>query len=400
MISVAQARQHIQSLLSVTEMKRVPLAKAAGRILAASLVADHSHPQSDISAMDGYAVRDVDAVPGKTLMVAGEVAAGARIDDTQLAEGTAMRVFTGASLPPGADRVIIQEQVTQRNGSVVLGGTIEDNRFVRPAGCDFRSGFSLDAPRRLDPAALSLAAAMNKAMIPVRCRPDVAIVPSGDELVYPGEELVQGAIVASNIYGLKAMVEQCGAKGRLLPIARDNPKSIRNVLEMALSADLIVTVGGASVGDYDLIHGVVGKIGYEQSFQRIAMRPGKPLMAGRLGGVPHIGLPGNPVSALVCGYVFLLPAIATMLGMAATGPSCGHAKLANPIPGNGPREHYMRATVTDTEHGSEIHAFNRQDSSLLSVMTAANALIVRPPFDPARKRGESVNCIGFDQFVL
>ncbi len=400
MISVAQARQHIYSLLSVTEIERIPLAGAAGRVLATSLEATHSHPQTNISAMDGFAVRDVDAVPGTTLVVAGEVAAGNCSSDSTLSKGTTIRVFTGASLPSGTDRVIIQEQVTMRNGSVVLGRTLERNRFVRPAGCDFKAGFSLDAPRLLDPAALSLAAAMNKATVPVRRRPDVAIVPSGDELVYPGNELAQGAVVASNIYGLKAIIEQCSARARLLPIARDNPKSIRNVLEMALSADLIVTVGGASVGDYDLIHDVAGEIGYEKSFQKISMRPGKPLMAGRLSGVPHIGLPGNPVSALVCGYVFLLPAIATMLGMESKGPAYSRARLTSPVSSNGPRQHYMRAQVTECSHAPEIRAFDRQDSSLLSVMTAANAFIVRRPFDPARKCGELVNYIGFDQFVL
>ncbi|MCY4541543.1 MAG: molybdopterin molybdotransferase MoeA [Rhodobacteraceae bacterium] len=399
MISVAEARQRILALLEVTEAENVPLKDATWRVLARNIVATHSHPQSAISSMDGYAVRGADALPGALLQLVGEVPAGSTYAGPSLEAGTTVRVFTGAALPQGTDRVVIQEQVCQEGTTVTLGAELEASRFIREAGCDFKPGFELTAPRKLDPASISLAAAMNFASVPVRRRPDVAIIPNGDELVYPGDDLSPGKLVASNIYGLKAIVEQAGAIARLMPIARDRKSSIRNVLEMAATADLVVTIGGASVGDYDLIESMAFEFGYERSFHKIAMRPGKPLMAGRLRSTPHVGLPGNPVSALVCGYVFLVPAVAAMLGRENGGLRMGHAQLEKSLGANGPREHYMRARVSVTDGKSSIRVFRRQDSSLLSVMSSANALAVRPPHDPARDPGETMNFIGFQGFV-
>ena len=215
---------------------------------------------------------------------------------------------------------------------------------------------------------------------------DIALIATGDELVMPGEEPGPDQIIASNSFGLKAMLEAEGATVRLLPIARDNAESLRFVLGLAASADLVVTIGGASVGDHDLVGPVAAELGMEQAFYKVAMRPGKPLMAGKLGNAAMIGLPGNPVSAMVCGTVFILPALRVMLGLPAAPVTPHTATLTADLAANGPREHYMRAVLDE----AGIAAMDRQDSALLSVLATANALIVRPPNDPERAKGEIV----------
>ena len=244
----------------------------------------------------------------------------------------------------------------------------------------------MDAPRRLRPAEIALLAAMNMGEVPVRRRPEVALVATGDELVMPGEAPGPDQIVASNAFGLKAMLEAAGAKARMLPIARDTRASLETALGLAEGCDLIVTIGGASVGDHDIIARLGPELGLERAFYKVAMRPGKPLMAGRMGTAALVGLPGNPVSAMVCGQVFVVPMIDAMLGLGARPAPRRAAPLAAPLPENGPREHYMRARLTD----GGIRAEDRQDSSLLSILSHADALLVRPPRDPARETGETV----------
>ena len=234
---------------------------------------------------------------------------------------------------------------------------------------------------------------MNAATVAVARRPAVALIPTGDELVMPGEEPGPDQIVASNNFGLKALLEAAGAEGRLLPIARDTPESLAAALALAAGVDLIVTIGGASVGELDLVRATALAHGLTLDFHRIAMRPGKPLLAGRLGPTPLVGLPGNPVSAMVCGRLFLRPAVEAMLGLPGALSAPVPARLGCAVGANGPRAHYMRARVEAGDAGWRCTPFPRQDSSLLSVLAESNALMVRPPGDPARDAGDRIEFI-------
>jgi molybdopterin molybdotransferase len=301
-----------------------------------------------------------------------------------------VRIFTGAPVPDGADLVLIQEDVERTGDTIVLGDSRDEASHIRPAGGDFPAGARMTAPRRLAPKDLALLAAMNIGLVPVTRRPVVALIPTGDELVMPGEDPGPDQLIASNGFGLQALLEAAGAEARLLPIARDTEASVAAVLDLAGDADLIVTLGGASVGDFDLVQKTALAHGLTLHFYRIAMRPGKPLMAGRFRGVPLVGLPGNPVSAMVCGHLFLRSAVAAMLGLPAALPATTPARLERALGLNGPRAHYMRAQVTAGPDGWTCNPFPRQDSSLLSVLAEANALMVRPPADPARQAGDPV----------
>ncbi len=393
MLSTAEAIDRLLALARVTGTETVPLAEAAGRVLAADAVARRTQPPFPASAMDGYAVRAAEAVAGAVLDVAGEAQAG-RAFGGALPPGAAIRIFTGAPVPEGADAILIQENATRDGDRITVTEAPAEGEYVRPAGTDFRAGATLAAPRRLTASDVALLAAMNIPEVTVARRPVVALIPTGDELVMPGEEPGPDQIVASNNFGLAAMLAAAGAEPRMLPIARDTEESLRARLDEAAGADLIVTIGGASVGDHDLVQDVAGAAGLDLSFYKIAMRPGKPLMAGRLGGAALVGLPGNPVSAMVCGEIFLRPLLDAMLGLPGAPRAREVAILAEPLGPNGPREHYMRATLTGTADGRRIcRVAPRQDSSLLSVLATANALAVRPPHAPAAEAGETVEVI-------
>jgi molybdopterin molybdotransferase len=383
MISVDAALAQLLDLVEPLEAEEIPLRHAAGRVLARDVTARRTQPPFAASSMDGYALRRAEVEPDAMFKVIGESAAGHRFDGT-LRAGQAVRIFTGAPLPDGADFIVIQEDTTRRGDLITLGHKIGTKDNIRPAGGDFGAGQQIKAPLVLRPADIALLAAMNIAPVPVTRKPVVAILATGDELVQPGETPNEDQIVASNSYGLAAMVEGIGAVARLLPIARDTPESLKQAFHLARDADLIITIGGASVGDHDLVAPVAADIGMEQSFYKVAMRPGKPLMAGRLGRAAMIGLPGNPVSAMVCGTVFVRPLLRKMLGLGEVVMPLAQAPLAVDLPGNGPRAHYMRAHLRD----GTLHPDTRQDSSLLSVLAVANALMVRPVNDPPRHKGE------------
>lgn len=385
MISVDTALAHLFDLIDVLPAETVPLTDAAGRVLAEPVTAQRDQPPFDASAMDGYAVRAHNATPGQVLHVIGEAAAGHRFDRAVNA-GQAARIFTGAPVPEGADTIVLQEDVDRTGDQITILDSHEANTWIRPAGGDFSKGAQMDAPRQLGPSDVSLLAAMNTPVVSVRRKPVVALIATGDELVMPGETPSPDQIIASNSFGLKALLQASGAEPRLLPIARDNVESLGLAFDLAQGADLVVTIGGASVGDHDLVGEVAAAHGMQQSFYKVAMRPGKPLMAGRIGASAMVGLPGNPVSALVCGHVFLVPMIRAMLGLGAQAAPRRLAPLAVDIGQNGPREHYMRATLDATG----LTPATRQDSSLLSVISAANALLIRAPHDEARKAGEMV----------
>ncbi|MEX0349576.1 MAG: gephyrin-like molybdotransferase Glp [Paracoccaceae bacterium] len=388
MISVDEARAHLFDLVSPLESETVPLAQSAGRILARDAVATRDQPPFAASSMDGYAVNSAEVELHAMFKAVGEAAAGKRFSGN-VKPGHAVRIFTGAPMPEGTDFVIIQENTERRGDLVTITDGPGTKSNVRPAGVDFKSGDRLTAPRLLSPSEVALLAAMNISDVPVSRRPVVALISNGNELVMPGETPGPDQIIASNTFGLKALFEQVGAQVRMLPVARDTAASLTTALELAEGADLVVTIGGASVGDHDLVEQVTGALGMERSFYKILMRPGKPLMAGRLRSAAMIGLPGNPVSAMVCGHIFIVPLLRYMQGLPDPLPKTREAALTAPLPENGPRAHYMRATIDD----NGIAAAENQDSSLLRVLASANALIVRPPKDPAREPGETVDYI-------
>jgi molybdopterin molybdotransferase len=389
MISVEEALAACLALSNPVGEEAVPLAGAGGRVLTRSVIAAHDQPPFAASAMDGYALRVADRGPGARLKVVGEAPAG-RAWAGRLGAGEALRIFTGAPVPEGADCVVIQEDVTRERDWITLGAALDGGANIRPAGADFRIGARIEAPRRLSPADVALAASMNVPVVTVSRRPEVALIATGDELVSPGEDPRPDQIVASNSYGLKAMVEAEGARARLLPIARDSRASVAQVLNLAGGADLIVTIGGASVGDHDLVGEVAEAMGLERAFYKVAMRPGKPLMAGRIGGAVLLGLPGNPVSSMVCGQIFLVPMLRAMMGLPAGERRRFPARLGRDLPENGPRAHYLRSDLMPGNDFPEITPYSSQDSSLLTVLSRANALLVRPPHDGPRRAGDLV----------
>jgi molybdopterin molybdotransferase len=266
---------------------------------------------------------------------------------------------------------------------------LETRTHIRPAAADFAAGEVMVSPRILRPNDIALLASMNVAELAIRRKPNVAIIATGDELVIPGEAPGPDQILASNTFGLAALIEEHGGTARMLPIARDNAASLETAFHLARGSDLIVTVGGASVGDHDLVGAVAAALGLERAFYKIAMRPGKPLMAGKLGDSAMVGLPGNPVSAMVCGHIFILPMLRAMLGLGETPCTCVTAELGADLPENGPRAHYMRALLAD----GIVSPAPSQDSALLSVLAHANALLVRPAHATAASKGATVDVI-------
>ena len=391
MISVAEAYEKLFALVDPLDTKEeITLEQAAGRVLRKSITAQRDQPPFPASAMDGYAILEADAIPQKKLKVIGESTAGKRFAGS-VSAGLAVRIFTGGVVPDGASKILIQEDCTREDDAITIGEKIDTSAYIRPAGGDFNAGFELSAPILLSPERIALAAAMNVPKLTVTKRPRVALIATGDELVYPGETPNPDQIISSNNYGLKALVESHGAIAHLLPIARDNKADLLEVFKLAQEADLIVTLGGASVGEYDLVQTSAKDAGMETAFYKVAMRPGKPLMAGRLNGKPMIGLPGNPVSAMVCGRVFLVPMIEALLGLPKTPPLTQTARLGKDMQANGPRAHYMRATL---ENGI-ITPLDRQDSSLLSVLSGAQALLIRDPHAPIASQGEEAAYLVF-----
>jgi molybdopterin molybdotransferase len=374
MISVTKARDHLFSLISPLATEFVPLTKAAGRVLSQPVQARRDQPPFAASAMDGYAVKSTEVERHAMFKLIGESAAGHRFEGS-VEPGQAVRIFTGAPVPEGADFVVIQEDTSRKDDVITITDDPGANANIRAAGGDFAAGSTLDAPRLLSPEDIALLASMNIPNVPVARKPVVALISTGDELVMPGDTPGPDQIIASNTFGLGALLTARGADVRILPIARDTESSLRTAFSLAEGVDLVITIGGASVGDHDLVGDVAQSLGLDRSFYKVAMRPGKPLMAGRMGDSAMVGLPGNPVSAMVCGHVFILPMLRHMLGLGAGAPDLKQAELARDIDQNGPREHYMRALV----HGGKLNAFDNQDSANLRLLSSANALLVRAP---------------------
>lgn len=388
MISVSEALDDLFKLATTMPPETVPLLQARGRVMIEGATARRDQPPFAASAMDGYGVSAGSARQGNSFKVIGEAAAGHGFS-RKVGPDQAVRIFTGAPVPEGVGHVVLQEDCEHTDDQVTITGTPSDADNIRPAGGDFRVGEEITAPRRLTAVDLALLASMNVAEVKVARRPVVALISTGDELVMPGESPGPDQIIASNTFGLHALIEEAGAKARLLPIARDNEASLRTAFSLTEGADIVVTIGGASVGDHDIVADVAKDMGLERAFYKIAMRPGKPLMAGKMGDAIMLGLPGNPVSAMVCGYLFLLPLLRTMMGFPAAPAPRRQGILGTDVTANSHREHYMRAMVVD----GVVTPFDRQDSSLLSVLADANAFLVRPPNDVARKAGDTVHYV-------
>ncbi len=399
LIPVAEARARILAMLTPTAAEPVMLANAAGRVLAEDVVARRTQPPADLSAMDGYAVRaaDVASVPAR-LRVVGEAPAGGAYGGT-LGEGEAVRIFTGAPVPQGADAIVIQED-TERYGDIVIAReSAVPGRNIRRAGLDFKEGVTgLVSGRKLSPADIAFAAAMNHPSLFLHRRPRVAFFSTGDELVRPGMPIGPNQIVSSNNDGLAALIVEAGGVPLDLGIAPDRRETIRATARKAIGADMLVTLGGASVGDHDLVQSALAEDGLDIDFWRIAMRPGKPLMFGRYRNIPMLGLPGNPVSAQVCALLFLVPALTKLQGGEATAPHTTLARLGAPLAENDRREDYLRASIDHVPGEIPVATpFPKQDSSMLSLLSAADCLIVRPPHAPAAEVGEMVSVIPLRQ---
>jgi molybdopterin molybdotransferase len=390
LLPVAHALAQVLEGVEALPAERVPLAEAEGRVLAEDLAARRTQPPEDVSAMDGYAVRaeDVATTPARLRLI-GEVAAG-RPFAGQVNAGEAARIFTGGVLPSGSDTVVIQENTTREGDTVVVTTPAKRGRNVRVAGLDFRKGdVRLKAGRRLTGRDVSLAAAMNHATVQVARRPKIAVVATGDELVPPGTEPGPGQIVHSNAFTLAAVARREGADVIDLGILPDRLDETTAGVRRArdLGADVLVTAGGASVGEYDLVQPALAAEGLALSFWKIAMRPGKPMMFGILGGMRVLGLPGNPVSAYVCSVLFVAPLIRKLLGRTEVEHPLGKGVLGRDLPANDEREEYMRATLARRDGTWVATPFPQQDSSMLVPLAAADCLVIRPAFAPAASAG-------------
>jgi molybdopterin molybdotransferase len=399
LLSVAEALDHVLAHAAALPPDEVPIDKACGRVLAYDLKARRTQPPADVSAMDGYAVRaaDVAAAPAR-LKVIGEVAAG-RPFNAAVGAGEAARIFTGGFVPAGADTVVVQE-VTKRDGAwVEVHKPTTKGRNVRPQGLDFRSGETLFAKgHRLTARDLALAAGMNHPLLPVQRQPKVALFATGDELVAPGMEPGPGQIVYSNGFALAALARAEGAAVTDLGVVPDHLDATIDAVRRArdLEADILVTTGGASVGDHDLVQKAFAAEGMALSFWKVAMRPGRPLMHGRLGAMQVLGLPGNPVSSYVCAFLFLVPLIRKLAGRADLVIASEPALLGCDLPENDERADYLRALLNEGPQGPVATPFPTQDSSMMAPLAKSGCLVIREPHAPAAKAGSACLIVRLD----
>ncbi|MDR3521535.1 MAG: molybdopterin molybdotransferase MoeA [Acidocella sp.] len=393
MLSVADARTKILSAMKPTGHETIALATAHGRVLAVPVTARLTQPPADISAMDGYAVRAADAHEKAVLKLIGSAPAGHPFTG-QISAGEAVRLFTGSVMPSGADSVIIQENVTASGADIHINEAAAAGKNIRPAGQDFKVGDILvPAGKMLNARDIGLAAAGNHPWVTVHRRPKIAILSTGDEISLPGEAISDGGIVSSNAHMLAAFVSACGSEPIVLPIAVDDLTAIAGGAEAARGADLLITTGGASVGDHDLVQPALQARGLILDFWKIAMRPGKPLMFGNMDGMPVLGLPGNPVSAYVCALLFISPAVAVLSGLQAEPPMLETARLGATMPANDIREDYVRANLQRDGYEWVATPFGKQDSGMLRTLANAAALIKRQPYDPAKNAGDIVEIV-------
>ncbi len=405
MLTVEEARRRILAGLGPTSPESVPLDSAWGRVTSRPVLARLSNPPADVSAMDGYALRAEDSGAGVTLRVIGDAPAGHPFGRT-VCKGECVRIYTGSVIPDGSDTVLIQENAIRDADHLAIGEALPRGRHIRRAGQDFaHSDAVVPAGRRLSARDIGVAGAANHAWLACHRRPVIALLATGDEIALPGEPIPFGGIANSNTPMLAAAIRAAGGDALMLPPAPDDIAAIAASLD-GLRCDMLVTIGGASVGDYDLVQAGLAERGFEVDFWKIAMRPGKPLMHGRLrredqGHVPVIGLPGNPVSALVCALLFLLPAIGRLSGDQADLLETEEAVLASPLAANDHRADHLRGSLERDQHGRHtVTPFPRQDSGMLRRLADAEALILRPPHAPALEAGALVPVIRLDRCGL
>ena len=394
LLPVEEARARILASLTPTAAETIALPEAAGRVLARPVLARLTQPPADVSAMDGYALRAADGVLGARLAVIGAAPAGHPFTGS-VGPGQAVRIFTGGFLPEGADAILLQEDAEAADGAVLVKEGVTPGRWVRKRGLDFAEGETLLAQgRRLTARDIGLAAASNNPWLAVHRRPRIGILATGDEIALPGDPIPPGGIVSSNAHALAALIRAGGGEPIVLPIAPDDASAIADIAATTQAYDMLVTTGGASVGDHDLIQQALGGEGFELGFWKIAMRPGKPLIWGRLGRVPVLGLPGNPVSALVCAIIFLLPALARLSGLPGAPTPSRRVICAAPLAENDRRADFLRASLdTDAQGHITVRPFPMQDSSMLATLARADALVLRAPFAPALPAGAEVEAI-------
>ncbi len=395
LLSVAEARAQIVDDLAPVSTEHVKLAEALGRVLREAAVAQVSHPPADVSAMDGYAVRagDVEDVP-KNLRVVGESAAGHPWPG-HLGEGEAIRIFTGAMVPMSADTVVIQENTEAVGVTVTVKNVPRLAEHIRIMGSDFRTGDSiLAAPRHLTARDVALLAAMNLPRITVSRKPRIGVLSTGDEVVMAGDVIGPGQIPSSNGPGLCAFITAHGGEVTDLGNCKDDPASLLRMAEQARHLDLLVTSGGVSVGDHDVVKGALTDAGFKAGFHKVAMRPGKPLLYGRLHDLPVLGLPGNPVSTMVCATLFLGSALEKLLGLAGSAPRTIAARLAAPLKANDSRTDHLRATLHDDgDDLLTVRLAGVQDSAMIANLARADGLLIREPFTRAAAAGDVVRVI-------
>src|SRR5579862_4526783 len=397
MISVEEALARLLAPIETLPTEQVSIADAVGRVLAEDVAARRTQPPFAVSAMDGYAVRaeDVAQVP-VTLRIIAEIPAGAGFGG-RLGAGEAARIFTGAPLPEGADAIVIQEDTERHGDRVEVREGAPKGRYVRRAGLDFAEGdVLLHAGTRLTPRHVGLAAAMNRPWLFVYRRPHVGILSTGDEVVMPGEPIGPHQIVSSNALALAAFVAACGGVPVGLGNAPDDADALRRFAAGARGVDLLVSTGGVSVGEHDLVRGVLSEDGLAIDFWEIAMRPGKPLMSGSYRGTPMIGLPGNPVSTLVCSLLFLKPAMERLSGLPDNAEPQIMARLGRDLRQNDRRQDYLRSRLSRAADGAlEATPFEVQDSSMMRPLASSDCLVIRPPHAPAMEAGAMVPIVAF-----
>jgi molybdopterin molybdotransferase len=398
LLSVADALVRMLEHAKPLPAEEAPLADADGRVLAYALKARRTQPPADVSAMDGYAVRSADlASPPVRLKVIGEVAAG-RPFQRAIGAGEAARIFTGGVVPTGADTIVIQEQTKRDGDQVEIQKTAPKGRNIRVQGLDFKADEKLlAAGHRLTARDLTLAAAMNHPLVPVHRRPKVALFATGDELVPPGIEPGPGQIVSSNTFALAALARREGAAVDDLGIIGDDLDDTIAAVRRARQrgADILVTSGGASVGEHDLVQQAFAAEGMTLSFWRLTLRPGRPLMHGRLDAMHVLGVPGNPVSAFVCGFLFLAPLIRRLAGRNDVDAPIEQALLGVDMPENDERTDYLRASLKDTPQGPVATPFPIQDSSMMTPLARADCLVIRAPHAPPARAGSPCRIIRF-----
>jgi molybdopterin molybdotransferase len=401
MISVEEARGRILDSLRPVPAEIVALAEAWNRVTAQDVIARLTQPPADVSAMDGYALRAADGGLNAVLRVIGAAPAGHPFDG-RVEAGEIVRLFTGSYVPDGADAILLQEDATRDGETVRVNEAVVAGRHIRRAGQDFAAGdVVIQTGRRMTARDVGLAAAANHPWLALHRRPRVAILATGDEIAMPGEPIPPGGIVSSNSHALAALVRAAGGEPMILPIARDEHDAIAAVADSVAGMDMLVTTGGASVGDHDLVISALQARGMTLDFWQIAMRPGKPLLFGQLGVTPVLGLPGNPVSAMVCAILFLLPALSRLSGLPAAPPPVSTAVLGAAVKANDKRADHLRAMVSaDTAGRTVVTPFPVQDSAMLRRLAHADALILRAPHAPALSEGAEVGIIRLDSLGL